>query len=150
MSDPGGRRGFLKRLLLCSGLTLAWGGIAAILLDVWLAAGHFSSAHWRGLITPAELTGAGVFPFPDQGLALLVRDAKVAAISLECTHLGCLLNVVDDGFFCPCHGSEFGPLGQVFSGPANRPLPWHAVELRRGKVWVQNEARQQAPVWVAL
>lgn len=150
MKKAGTRRNFLKQGLLVTGLTLGWGGISAILLDVWLAAGRFSSSHWRGLIDQDELAGDGTFPFPEQGVALLVKEQAVAAVSLECTHLGCLLNVVDGGFFCPCHGSEFGPLGEVYSGPANRSLPWHAVRIRRGKVWVQSEARKEEPTWVTL
>ncbi len=144
------RRSFLKRILLLGGLTISWGGIAAILADVWLAAGLFSSAHWRSLVTQEELLSEGVLPFPEQGVALLVQKDRIAALSLECTHLGCRLNVVDEGFFCPCHGSEFGPRGEVYTGPANRSLPWHDIKINRGKIWVQSEAQQDAPIWIAL
>lgn len=147
---PTERRGFLKRCLLISGLTISWGGLAAILLDIWLAAGRFSSAHWRSLAVLDELTSDGVFPFPEQNIALLVRNQSVAAVSLECTHLGCLLNVVDAGFFCPCHGSEFGPLGEVYSGPATRSLPWHSIKINKGKIWVQSVALLKDPTWVPL
>lgn len=141
------RRSFVKRFLLIGGLTISWGGLAAILLDVWLAAGRFSSAHWRSLTVTKDLTGEGVFPFPELGVALMVRKHSVAAVSLECTHLGCLLNVVDDGFFCPCHGSEFGTMGEVYSGPATRSLPWHDIKINKGKVWVQTVALKDSPVW---
>ncbi len=147
---PMERRSFLKRYLLIAGLTISWGGLAAILLDIWLAAGRFSSAHWRSLAVLDELTGDGVFPFPEQNFALMVRNQAVAAVSLECTHLGCLLNVVDDGFFCPCHGSEFGPLGEVYSGPATRSLPWHNIRITKNKVWVQSVALQVEPTWAPL
>ena len=144
------RRSFLQRSLLIGGLTISWGGIAAILLDIWLAAGRFSSAHWRSLAVLNDLTSDGVFPFPEQGVALLVKNQSVAAVSLECTHLGCLVNVVDDGFFCPCHGSEFGPLGEVYSGPATRSLPWHDIKINKGKIWVQSVALQEQPSWQPL
>ncbi len=144
------RRSFLKRTLLIGGLSISWGGIAAILLDVWLDAGRFSSAHWRSLALAEELVTDGVFPFPEQGVALLVNKQRVAAVSLECTHLGCLLNVVDDGFFCPCHGSEFGPLGEVYTGPATRSLPWHEIKINKNKVWVQSVALRETPSWKAL
>ncbi len=120
------------------------------MLDVWLAAGRFSSAHWRSLAALDQLRGEGIFPFPEQGVALLVRKQAVAAVSLECTHLGCLLNVVDEGFFCPCHGSEFGPLGEVYTGPATRSLPWHDLKINNGKVWVQSVAAQETPIWKPL
>lgn len=145
-----GRRSFVKRFLLIGGLTISWGGIAAILLDVWLAAGRFSSAHWRSLAVTRVLAGDGVFPFPELGVALIVRTQAVAAVSLECTHLGCLLNVVDDGFFCPCHGSEFGTMGEVYSGPATRSLPWHDIKINKGKVWVQTVAVKDSPIWKPL
>jgi nitrite reductase/ring-hydroxylating ferredoxin subunit len=151
MSDmPTARRSFLQRCLLIGGLTISWGGLAAILLDIWLAAGRFSSAQWRSVAALDELTSDGTFPFPEQNIALLVRNQSVAAVSLECTHLGCLLNVVDDGFFCPCHGSEFGPLGEVYSGPATRSLPWHSLKINNGKVWVQSVAMQVEPAWEPL
>ena len=42
-----------------------------------------------------------------------------------------------EGFVCPCHGAEYGPLGEVISGPARRPLPWYRVWLERdGRLWV--------------
>lgn len=144
------RRSFLKRALLVGGLTISWGGVAAILLDIWLAAGRFSSAHWRRLAALDELSSEGVFPFPEQNVALLVHKQTVAAVSLECTHLGCLLNVVDEGFFCPCHGSEFGPLGEVYSGPATRSLPWHDIKINQDKIWVQSVALRETPRWKSL
>lgn len=144
------RRSFLKRSLLIGGLTICWGGITAILLDVWLASGRFSSAHWRSLTLQKELADEGVFPFPEQGVALLVRNQAIAAVSLECTHLGCLLNVVDEGFFCPCHGSEFGPQGEVYSGPATRSLLWHDIKINNGKIWVQSVAELKKPTWKSL
>ena len=150
MNDHLERRSFLQRLLVGSGLLVAWGGLAGMLADLWMAAGRFSAAHWHGLIDRQALGADGIFPFPDKELALVVRNQSVAAISLECTHLGCLLNVVDSGFFCPCHGSEFGPQGEVYSGPATRPLPWHDVRIRNHRVWVQVEAQKAAPVWVPL
>ncbi len=149
-SEKPERRSFLKRSLLIGGLTISWGGVSAILLDVWLAAGRFSSAHWRSLTLQKELADEGGFPFPEQGVALLVRNQAIAAVSLECTHLGCLLNVVDEGFFCPCHGSEFGPLGEVYSGPAPRSLPWHDIRINNGKIWVQSVAAHEQPIWKPL
>jgi Rieske Fe-S protein len=46
------------------------------------------------------------------------------AVSLRCTHLGCLLrfNSAERSWDCPCHGSRFDVDGQVLEGPATEPL----------------------------
>jgi glycine/D-amino acid oxidase-like deaminating enzyme/nitrite reductase/ring-hydroxylating ferredoxin subunit len=53
------------------------------------------------------------------------RDGKLHAVSLRCTHLGCLLrfNGAEQTWDCPCHGSRFAPDGTVLEGPAVDPLP---------------------------
>jgi len=63
---------------------------------------------------------------------ILVRSTPqgIAAISLVCTHLGCIVSHADTGFACPCHGSAFGPNGEVGGGPAPRGLRW--LEVSRG------------------
>ena len=51
-------------------------------------------------------------------------DGTLHAVSLRCTHLGCLLrfNAAERSWDCPCHGSRFGVDGRVLEGPAVRPL----------------------------
>jgi Rieske Fe-S protein len=46
------------------------------------------------------------------------------AVSLRCTHLGCLLrfNAAERSWDCPCHGSRFDVDGRVLEGPAVQPL----------------------------
>jgi glycine/D-amino acid oxidase-like deaminating enzyme/nitrite reductase/ring-hydroxylating ferredoxin subunit len=46
------------------------------------------------------------------------------AVSLRCTHLGCLLrfNAAERSWDCPCHGSRFDVDGEVLEGPATRNL----------------------------
>ncbi|MDQ4012041.1 MAG: FAD-dependent oxidoreductase [Actinomycetota bacterium] len=84
-------------------------------------------------ITPAEVSSSADVP---AGEARVVRDglAKVGAyrkpdgtlhaVSLRCTHLGCLLrfNGAERSWDCPCHGSRFDIDGSVLEGPAVRPL----------------------------
>ncbi|MGE5222843.1 MAG: ubiquinol-cytochrome c reductase iron-sulfur subunit [Omnitrophica WOR_2 bacterium] len=53
---------------------------------------------------------------------LIYNPNGFMAYSLVCTHLGCQVNVVKDGFACPCHGSLFDLQGQVRRGPATRAL----------------------------
>ena len=54
------------------------------------------------------------------------RDEKgqLHQVSAVCTHMGCILgwNQTDRSWDCPCHGSRFGPDGEVIHGPATRPL----------------------------
>jgi glycine/D-amino acid oxidase-like deaminating enzyme len=52
------------------------------------------------------------------------EDGEVHAVSLRCTHLGCLLrfNAAETSWDCPCHGSRFDVDGQVLEGPAVDPL----------------------------
>jgi menaquinol-cytochrome c reductase iron-sulfur subunit len=85
--------------------------------------------------------------FLDRQRVYVFRDGNsYHAISGICTHLGCTvkfspykqsreltvrkLTVRSLGeFHCPCHGSKFQGEGTNFSGPAPRPLKWHALEL---------------------
>ena len=43
-----------------------------------------------------------------------------------CTHLGCIPIAHEgsyDGFFCPCHGSQYDSSGRIRQGPAPANLP---------------------------
>jgi glycine/D-amino acid oxidase-like deaminating enzyme/nitrite reductase/ring-hydroxylating ferredoxin subunit len=52
------------------------------------------------------------------------EDGALHAVSLRCTHLGCLLrfNEAERSWDCPCHGSRFAIDGTVLEGPAVQPL----------------------------
>lgn len=58
----------------------------------------------------------GVYRDPDGGLH---------AVSMRCTHLGCLVrfNAAEVSWDCACHGSRFDVDGTVLEGPAVDPLP---------------------------
>ncbi|TMK40521.1 MAG: FAD-dependent oxidoreductase [Actinobacteria bacterium] len=51
-------------------------------------------------------------------------DGTLHAVSLRCTHLGCLLrfNTAERSWDCPCHGSRFDADGTVLEGPATKAL----------------------------
>jgi Rieske Fe-S protein len=73
----------------------------------------------------------------DRDLFVMRNEDGMGAFSCRCTHLGCMVRRTADGFVCPCHGAEYGSLGEVISGPARRPLPWYRVWLERdGRLWV--------------
>jgi glycine/D-amino acid oxidase-like deaminating enzyme/nitrite reductase/ring-hydroxylating ferredoxin subunit len=83
--------------------------------------------------TPAQADDAAAVP---RGQARVVRDGlgkigvyrddhgALHAVSLRCTHLGCLLrfNSAERSWDCPCHGSRFDVDGEVLEGPATQPL----------------------------
>ena len=84
-------------------------------------------------LMPSEIDSANDLK-PGEGAILRDGLAKVAvcrdkrgalhARSAICTHLGCHVhwNSTEQCWDCPCHGSQFGPEGDVLSGPAITPL----------------------------
>ncbi len=89
----------------------------------------------------------------DRDLFVMRNRDGMGAFSSRCTHLGCMVRRTADGFVCPCHGAEYGPLGEVISGPARRPLPWYRVWLELdGRLWVDTGRALEAagPVPVPL
>jgi glycine/D-amino acid oxidase-like deaminating enzyme/nitrite reductase/ring-hydroxylating ferredoxin subunit len=65
----------------------------------------------------ASLNGEKVAAFRDE-------EGNLHAVSPICTHLGCQVNwnSGDRSWDCPCHGSRFGPDGEVLHPPAVKPL----------------------------
>ncbi|HEY3667276.1 MAG TPA: Rieske (2Fe-2S) protein, partial [Polyangiaceae bacterium] len=44
------------------------------------------------------------------------------AMSMQCTHAGCAVDMSGSQLLCPCHLSRFDHLGNVLAGPATKPL----------------------------
>ncbi|MCG6550926.1 MAG: ubiquinol-cytochrome c reductase iron-sulfur subunit [Candidatus Magnetominusculus sp. LBB02] len=63
----------------------------------------------------------------DKKVFIFSDDAGIYAISSVCTHLGCVVFEMEEGFQCPCHGSKYNKIGKVVAGPAPRGLPWFEV-----------------------
>ena len=58
----------------------------------------------------------------DKQIGILNGKEGITVLSIACTHLGCVLNVENDKFICPCHGSTFDLQGNVLKDPALKPL----------------------------
>jgi nitrite reductase/ring-hydroxylating ferredoxin subunit len=90
-------------------------------------------------IIPARSTSAKDIP-PGEARVIRSRlgkvgvfrgdDGTVHAVSLRCTHLGCLCrwNDAERSWDCPCHGSRFDVDGSVLEGPAVKPLERREVD----------------------
>jgi nitrite reductase/ring-hydroxylating ferredoxin subunit len=78
---------------------------------------------------PPESVPEGVSFQPDHNVFLFRKEGRLRALSAVCTHLGCTVQREDQGFHCPCHGSQFGAEGAYKGGPAKRSLPWHPLAL---------------------
>ena len=76
----------------------------------------------------------------------IVRDKEgIYAVSLICTHLGCIVSKTDTGYICPCHGSKFNQKGDVLAGPAPKGLNWLDVsQLPSGKLVVNSDKKVKA------
>jgi len=66
-----------------------------------------------------------------QPVEVLRTKEGIKAISLVCTHLGCLVHWVPEKniYYCPCHEGVFDPDGNVLAGPPPIPLERLKVEV---------------------
>jgi Rieske Fe-S protein len=79
------------------------------------------------------------YPREPVGSVWLIRQAAganpaVIALSAECPHLGCAINLSADhqGFLCPCHTSAFTFEGKPKNAVPPRPMDPLEVELTAG------------------
>lgn len=95
------------------------------------AASRFSIGH------PEEFASGTEKIIAERNVVIVATQHGVGAISLVCTHLGCIVTRTDAGFSCPCHGSDFDDQGRIQGGPAPKDLPWLEVSRRAdGKLQV--------------
>lgn len=79
---------------------------------------------------PASFAAGSTTYFAPHRLWLYRGEQGFHALSSVCTHLGCIAERAGEGgFLCPCHGSVFGPEGDVIGGPAPRGLLWVELSL---------------------
>ncbi len=86
----------------------------------------------------ADLLRAAILFLRERRIYIIRDKAGVFAQTAVCTHLGCLTrpNPKEDGFFCPCHGSQFALDGKVLDGPAPRPLEHFRMVREEDRLWV--------------
>ena len=124
------REEFLK---LCTRILLSLAGI----LGLGGLIRFFS--YQPDLDSPTTYTLGSIEDFPTSGMlvrpdipAVIYRSNQgFQAYSLICTHLGCSLEENGEGFFCPCHGSQYDPVGIVLKGPAREDLEVLDVEVTK-------------------
>jgi len=124
--DPIARRDFLGLAgLWAAGLAIL-GSLVGMLRLTKPAALPEAGRRFR-IGRPKDFETAGTRILPEQKVMVVADGRGIAAISLVCTHLGCIVSRTDGGFSCPCHGSSFDADGQIAGGPAPRALPWFEV-----------------------
>lgn len=95
---------------------------------------------------PSDFPPGTIKNFQDYKIQVISTKAGVAAISLVCTHLGCIVTPKKDGFICPCHGSKFAKDGKVLKGPAPRPLRWLAISQAPNGSLLANLEKEVKPM----
>lgn len=132
----------------------------------WAGLGSFLAALGAALVGILRLPKPSVYPEPSQRYKIgepgefpvgevrvpegrnvfVFRDAQgFHCVSAVCTHLGCIVKNVPEGFACPCHGSRFDRAGRVIGGPAPRQLDWYAVSLAPDGQLVIDESQTVKP-----
>lgn len=137
--EPVARRDFLGIASLGSFLAaVAFAGLGMLRLPK--AAVLASPSKKFSVAIPESLPAGEPFVPPGRSVAVFRDEEGVYAISLICTHLGCIVKPAQGGFECPCHGSQFAADGSVLRGPAPKALPWHPVTMRGSECMVDQSA----------
>ncbi len=92
-----------------------------------------------------ELAPGTVKILPEANVRVIATTNGIAAMSLVCTHLGCIVSEFGNGFTCPCHGSKFDSKGKVIGGPAPRPLPWLQVSQKADGTVIVDTSQEVQP-----
>jgi cytochrome b6-f complex iron-sulfur subunit len=126
------RRGFL--LTFVGGLAAAWAG--------FLVRRQFLSPA-QGEAKPVELSlaslpvgGVRQITYENNPVLVMRSQEGVVAMSMVCTHLGCLVQWQEDKqeFYCPCHQGRYDRYGDVVSGPPPLPLERLPVKVLQDQV----------------
>jgi len=122
------RRAFLAKIaLLCGSAGLLWRYLTPALP---------ASGRVMLRVNRDDVPRQGALVYRESRIAVLRDDSGIYALSLVCSHLGCTVNVSEQGISCPCHGSQFDRRGEVLKGPAPRALQRLRVEEKGGMIEV--------------
>lgn len=98
-----------------------------------VSSGGVSSGGVSSVENPGEVVGhVSSFPLGSFGVAgglfFVGHDAGgLFAMSMQCTHKGCVVVMAGEVLDCPCHQARFDLDGNVLRGPAPLPLPHFAL-----------------------
>ncbi|MEE8368209.1 MAG: Rieske 2Fe-2S domain-containing protein [Thermoanaerobaculia bacterium] len=138
------RRRFLTAITLGSLGTATLGSLAICIRFLWPSVLFELPSRFRaGRL--GDLARKRIVFLRDRAMYIVKDDKGVFAQSAVCPHLGCLTrpNAGEDGFFCPCHGSEFSLDGSVIKGPAPQALTHFRVERRDESLWVDQALEEE-------
>jgi len=77
---------------------------------------------------PDRYPAGSAVKIAERNVLVLRDEGGIRALSLICTHLGCITSREESGEFrCPCHGSRFDAEGKVIKGPAPSRLRYLEV-----------------------
>ena len=113
----------------CFGIGAATAGFLAATFRFLLPNVLYEPSRRFAIGSPAEFPPDSATFLPDRRLLVFNSADGFFAISSVCTHLGCNVKHIGQGFECPCHGSRFDENGRVVQGPAPQPLAWYAISL---------------------
>jgi len=86
--------------------------------------------------------GAVMLSLPRKKELVIVHwsNDEYVALSPTCTHRGCRVRKVQQGFECPCHGSRYDQYGEVIEGPATRPLARYPLQTQGDQLLLQYQS----------
>ncbi|MEP7284604.1 MAG: Rieske 2Fe-2S domain-containing protein [Chloroflexota bacterium] len=139
-------------------LNYIWGASMALLLAesagaiVWFALPRFRAGEFGGAfaLDPASLPQKATAPigFAPGKFWISNTNDGLLALSMVCTHLGCLFKWVpsNNRFECPCHGSKFEANGKkiIGEGPAQRNLDRFVITVTTSGGPVKTDADGEA------
>ena len=97
-------------------------------------AGDVSEGPWKARRFRREIEDRWKRTIFDESVYLRRQGETIEAVSAICTHTGCLVQRVSNGFGCPCHKSDFDDEGKPTSGPAPRPLDRLETKVEAGRL----------------
>ena len=143
-SEPVSRRDFLGLAGMWAAAAALFGSCVAMArLPVPSVLPEVSTKFRVG--SPVQFPAGTVAILTERRVRIVSSDKGIAAMSLVCTHLGCIVGESPTGFQCPCHGSKFDAKGKVVGGPAPRPLRWLQVSQAADGNLMVDTAKEVGP-----